>query len=305
MPLRLLAALALLAAPAMAEPPRVVADVAPVHALAARVMQGAGVPTLLIPPGETPHAHSLRPSGAAALQGADLVLRVGDALTPGLGARIATLSTAHVTILADAPGVATLPLREGPRFASHDHGAEPGGHGDHDHRAGTLDPHLWLDPANAAAWTDAIAAVLAARDPANAALYAANADAARAELAALREEVAATLAGAVRPVIVFHDAYQYFEAAFGLEVAGAIALSDAAPPGPARLAEIRAIAAESGAACLFAEPQFDPGLAAAVAEGTGVPVAVLDPLGAALAPGPALYPALLRAMAAAVAGCAP
>ncbi len=323
MPLRPLCVLALLGAPAMAEAPRVVADIAPVHSLAARIMQGAGEPTLLIPPGESPHAHSLRPSGAAALQGADLVLRVGDALTPGLGERIATLSTADVMVLADAPGITVLPIRMDARFPPHDHGAEEAGHADHDHEhehdhgaeagahddhdhaheAGALDPHLWLDPANAAAWSDAIAADLAARDPANADLYAANAAAARDELAALSEEVAATLGRARGPVIVFHDAYQYFESAFDLEVAGAIAVSDAAPPGPARLAEIRAIAAETGAACLFAEPQFDPDLAAVVAEGTGIPVAVLDPLGAALTPGADLYPALLRGLAAAVAGC--
>ena len=152
---------------------------------------------------------------------------------------------------------------------------------------------------------DAIAGALSERDPANAAAYAANAEAAGAELDALTGEVAGILDGAAdRPVIVFHDAYQYFERAFGLEVAGAISLSDAAPPGPARLAEIRDLAQDAGAACLFAEPQFDPGLAAVVADGTDLPVATLDPLGAALEPGPDLYPALLRGLAEAAASCA-
>ena len=304
MPLRAAAALILLAAPAAAEPPRVVADIAPVHSIVARVMAGVAEPALLIPPGTSPHAHALRPSEARALQDADLVVRVGDALTPGLGDRIAALADAEVIALADAPGVRTLPLREGPG-GDHGHG-DDAGHDEHGHdHEGGIDPHLWLDPANAAAWTEAVADALAARDPANAAAYEANAAAARSELALLGAEVAATLAPvAGRPVIVFHDAYQYFEAAFGLQVAGAVALSDAAPPGPARLAEIRDAARGAGAVCLFAEPQFDPGLAAVVAEGTDLPVATLDPLGAALEPGPGLYPALLRGLAEAAAGCA-
>ena len=286
------AVLAALSSPAAADPPRTVADIAPVHSLAARVMEGVGEPALLIPPGASPHEHALRPSEAAALQSAELVLRVGDALTPGLGARIATLSGARVLILADAPGTDALPLRED-HDDDHEHGHE-----------GAVDPHLWLDPANAAAWTDAIAAALAEADPENAERYAANAAAARGELAALAEEVAATLAPVRgRPVIVFHDAYRYFERAFGLDVAGAVALSDAAPPGPVRLAAIRDAARGSGAECLFAEPQFDPGLAAVVAEGTGLTIATLDPLGAALEPGPGLYPALLRGLAEAAATC--
>ena len=325
MPLRPLALLLAAGAPAWAEAPRVVADIAPVHSIAARVMEGIGTPDLLIPPGVSPHDHALRPSEAAALQGADLVLRVGDALTPGLGGRIDTLSEGEVLILAEVDGVSALTIRADEAFEAHgrgdrdeDHGgdlddhAEEAADGDgdehghgHDHEAGGLDPHLWLDPANAVAWTRAIAGALAARDPANAGGYAANAAAAEEELAALVEEVAATLAPVRdRPVIVFHDAYQYFEAAFGLDVAGAIAVSDAAPPGPARLSAIRETARVAGVACLFAEPQFDPGLVAVVAEGTDLPVATLDPLGTALEPGPELYPALLRGLAEAAATCA-
>ncbi len=102
---------------------------------------------------------------------------------------------------------------------------------------------------------------------------------------------------------VFHDAYHYFEHRFGIEAAGAVALSDARAPGPARLSEIRALVRDTGAACVFREPQFRPALVETVVAGTGAEVGVLDPVGATLEPGPGLYPALLRGLADGLADC--
>ncbi len=135
-------------------------------------------------------------------------------------------------------------------------------------------------------------------------VYAANAAAGRSEIDAAADEVAA----AVAPLrdagfVVFHDAYQYFEDRFGLQAAGAITLSDATSPSPARIAEVRDAVAEFGVACVFSEPQFDPGLVAAVVAGSGARTAVIDPLGTEIAPGPEFYPALLRDLAARMASC--
>ena len=178
----------------------------------------------------------------------------------------------------------------------HDH-AEADGHDGHDHSG--LDPHAWLDPANARTWLAVIAAELSAADPANAAAYAANAAAADAEIAALDTALAARLKTvADRPFTVFHDAYGYFAGHYGLTVAGSIALGDAAAPGAARLAELRAELAEGGVVCAFPEAQHDPALVLTVAEGTDVRIGgTLDPAGSTLPPGPGLYAALLTGMA--------
>ena len=61
--------------------------------------------------------------------------------------------------------------------------------------------------------------------------------------------------------------------------------------------------AERGVACVFAEPQFNAGLVSTLAEGTDMNVAMLDPLGADIPPGPGAYPELLRGLATAVAAC--
>jgi zinc transport system substrate-binding protein len=186
-----------------------------------------------------------------------------------------------------------------------DHGHEHGddaAHAGHDH--GAHDPHVWLDPDNAAAIVRAVAGALGELDPDNADAYAANADAALERISGIESEVAATLAP-VRgmPFVVFHDGYQYFENAFGLQAAGAISMSDARMPSAARLAEVRARVETLGATCVAAEPQFDPGLVAAVAEGADVRSAVLDPLGVSVEPGPALYGEMMRGLAEALAGC--
>jgi zinc transport system substrate-binding protein len=306
--LRLAAPLMLIAAPALAEAPRVVADIAPVQALVARVMAGAGAPEVLaiVPAGASPHGFSLRPSQAAAIEAAEIVVTIGAGLTPWLDGPLGTLApeAARLT-LTEVAGVTLHEAREAVLLggdAGHEgHGhaeAEPEGKHDHDHDHGPVDPHAWLDPLNAALWVDAIAEALAAADPAQAALYRANAAEARAEIAAAEAEVRALLAPvAGRPYAVFHDAYQYFEARFAIAPVAAIALGDAADPGPQRVAAVRDAVAAAGVRCIFAEPQMNPALIATIAEGTGARTGTIDPLGGAS------YPETLRAMARDMAAC--
>ena len=70
----------LAASTALADVPQVATDIAPVHGLVSRVMQGVGTPELIVPAGATPHDFALRPSQARALQNADLVVWMGPAL---------------------------------------------------------------------------------------------------------------------------------------------------------------------------------------------------------------------------------
>ena len=396
---RLSVAATLLGGTAMADVPNVAADIAPVHSLVARVMQGVGEPSLIVAPGASPHEYSLRPSEASALQEADLVFWVSPDLTPWLEGATETLaSDATVTELLEADGTTELPFREGALFEAHahddhaegedhddhddhdheehaegedhddhdheehaegedhddhdhedhaegedhddhdhddhadgedhddhdheehaegedhedhDHGeddhdhedhAEADGHEGHDH--GEHDPHAWLSPDNAAVWLNAIAAQLSAADPDNAGAYFANAAAGREELAALTAEINEIL----DPVrgqnfIVFHDAYQYFETAFDFPASGAISVSDASDPSPARVAEIQARVAEQGVSCVLSEPQYDPGIVAAVMDGSKANTGVLDPLGSDLEIGPDLYGNVLRNLATALANC--
>ena len=292
--------------------PVVVTDTAPVHALVAMVMGDLGEPARLIPPGTSPHDAALRPSDAAALSQAGLVIWSGTGLVPYLADPIATLApSAEVLSLLDDTDWPRLPLRDHAAFSrddhDHDHDHDHGDHADdhdHDHALDSVDPHGWLSPAVAQAWIDSIAASLIAQDPENAEIYAANAQAARAEITALQAEITEVLAPvAGRPYFVPHDAYQYFETAFDMPAAGAIALSDAVSAGPAHVAEMQKRIADEGIACVLSDPQTSPDLLALVIEGSDAKTAAADPDGQDLTPGAALYPAMMKGLAAALAAC--
>ncbi len=322
----------LLSTAAWADVPRVVTDIAPVHSLVAQVMAGVGAPDLTIPPGASPHSYAMRPSEARALAGADLVVWVGPSLTAWLGDPIETLAGDALHLeLEDVAGTFVLKNRTGVAFEAHDHADDEAGHDDHvqdaghaghddhadeaahdthdtheghDHAAGAIDPHLWLDPVNASLWLGAISDVLGQIDPDNAQTYAANAAKGQAELAGLQTRLQARLTPVQgRPFAVFHDAYHYFEARFGVEASAALSLSDGSAPSAARLDEVRDVVQSINAVCVFTEPQFNPGLVAALADGRSLKSAPLDPLGTGLIPGPALYGEVIQGLATAFAGC--
>jgi zinc transport system substrate-binding protein len=319
--------------------PRVVASIAPLGSIAAAVMEGVGEPYVLLEPGASPHAYSLRPSQAQALSDAELIVWIGDELETFLARPLEALGDRAVQLeLATLSGVELLPYREGALFDAHahdhddhghahddhahdddhghDHGAQDDDHGHehddhahddehgHDHAHDGMDGHLWLSPANARVIADAIAGALGEIDAAHADRYVQNA----ARFAASLDEVEGEIEGILapvrgRPFIVFHDAYHYFERHFDVFAAGAIHLSPEVQPGAARVTEIQGRIRELDATCVFAEPQFEPRIIETVTEGSEARSGVLDPLGTEVAIGPDGYPALLVGIATSLADC--
>jgi len=267
--------------------PGVVASIKPVHSLVAAVMEGVGEPDLIVDGSASPHTYALKPSDADALQNADLVFWTGHGLELFLGDALETLSTgADVVELAAAPGIVLLPVREGGAFEAHEHDDQHHAHDAiHDHDGaedhamkgeqsaddehGEGDMHFWLDPENAKLMVTQIATSLALADPANASNYQTNAEAQLVRLDELEAEIDAMLAPVKdKPFIVFHDAYQYFEARFGLNLAGSITVTPDTMPGAARIDELKTRLVELGAACVFAEPNFAPTIINAITEGS-------------------------------------
>lgn len=326
-----LAALLAVTAPALAEP-KVVASVVPVHGIVAAVMGDTGTPELLLEGKLSEHRATFTAEQISTLGKADVVFIIGH----GLEAKLAQISGSEAVNgktfveLSEAPGVKTLPIREGGAWEAHDHdhdhgeggeAAEAGhDHGEtaeagHDHdktaEAGhdhegvlAFDPHVWLDPENAKAMAAAVAAELSKADPANAKAYEANAAAFAASLDAVSADIAKELEPAKgKPFIVFHDAYQYFENRFGLDAAGSISDISAQAPSAERLKEVRDKLAATKAQCVFREPQYDDKVVAVVIEGSAAKSGVLDGLGADLTPGPEAYPQLLRNLASSFHAC--
>lgn len=267
---------------AMAKPPPVATDIAPVHALVQAVMQGIGVPELVMPPGASPHSYAMRPSEAYALENAELVFWVGEVLTPWLSGPISTLaSDAIIITLTNAPGTHVLPLHD-----------EPGN-----------DPHMWLDPHNADVWLNEIARQLAMHDPENAAQYWANANQMQSEIRQVTAEISSILSP-VRGLkyITYHDSFKYFEAAFSVPSFEALLSSHAAPAGAGRFVGFRDSLLSNDVTCLLSEPGASQALISNMTY-PAIHIVQADPLGSNLAGTPDLYQNLLLNIAQALRTC--
>jgi zinc transport system substrate-binding protein len=290
---RLFAALALMTATvAQADPPKVVTDIRPVHSIVSMVTDGVGDVEVLLRPGASPHSYSMRPSEAAALDQADLVVWIGPGLTPWLEDALDTLADQAkvLTLLDEAPHQIELKEEED----GHDHG--------HDH--GDIDPHLWLDPQNAIHWLGEIADALSEIDPENGGVYRANAEQASGKILGLEQEIRAQFSGSTKPSFaVQHDAYRYFEARFGLQHSFAITDSHAVEPGPARIAELRDSVRSESISCILTDGIEAMGLLETVIEGHQTRVVATDPTGAGFTPGPLLYMDMMSGFSLALANC--
>jgi len=185
-------------------------------------------------------------------------------------------------------------------------GHKEDGHDDHDdhegHHHGEFDPHIWLDPINAKIILNEMVEHLIENDARNASAYKSNLEKALKDIDKLTMEVMTELNQSTSS-IVFHDAYQYFEERFNVNVLGAFTVNTDVMPGAEQLAEIREIIEHDKVSCIFSEPQFNPDIINAVAKDMDIKTGVLDPLGATLNPGKDLYFDLIKNMSKSFKGC--
>jgi len=194
----------------------------------------------------------------------------------------------------------------------HDDHDDHDGHDDHDdhddhdghegHNHGEFDPHIWLDPINAKTILFEMSKHLIENDPKNESVYRANLSKAYKDIDKLTEDVKSELNQSVAS-IVFHDAYQYFEKRFNVNILGAFTVNTDVMPGAEQLAEIREIIEHDKVACVFSEPQFNPDIIKAVAKDMNIKTGVVDPLGATLNPGKDLYFDLIKNMSTSFKNC--
>lgn len=253
---------------------KVLTSIKPLQLIATAVQDGVAIPEVLLPPGASPHNYALRPSDVRKVQSVDLLYWIGPDME-GFLPRVLNGRTLPSVAVQDLPG---MKLR---RFAedSHSHAEDAYEH-DHDHRPGSLDAHLWLSPINARVIAAKMAADLSAADPANAARYQSNLKAFDERLDALDLRLKKRLAGIEgKPYFVFHEAFDYFEDAYGLEHTGVFSVAAEVQPGAQHVAAMRARLQEVGKTCVFSEPPLRPRLAETLVAGLPVKLAELDALG--------------------------
>ena len=312
---------------------KVVTSIKPIHSLAAYVMDGVSKPNVIVDGYNSPHGFSLKPSHAKMIENADLIIWVGEDLEAFLEKPLDSIAKKATKVeLMDLNGINKLKFREKNIFEGHDdhghkkdkhddHGHKKDKHDDHGHKEhkehghkkdkhddheghahGEHDPHIWLDPMNAKVIIKEITNQLVKLDSANSAKYKANSREAISDIDALTKSIKKDLNKNSR-VVVFHDAYQYFENRFGIKVLGALTVNTDVLPGAEQLAEIREVIEHEKVNCIFSEPQFNPSIIKTIAKDTNIKTGVLDPLGSTLNKGKGMYSELLNSMSSSFKGC--
>jgi len=321
---------------------KVVASIKPIHSLASYLMDGIAKPDLIVDGYASPHGFAMKPSHAKMLQNADLIFWVGEDIESFLEKPLNSIAKRAEKIeLMDIKGLNVLEFRERNIFDDHDDHDHDGhakkkkddhddheghskkkkdDHDDHDghakkkkdehddhddhegHAHGEYDPHIWLDPINAKVILKEMTEHLIENDSKNASTYKSNLDKALKDIDKLTMDVMTELNQSVAS-IVFHDAYQYFEERFNVNILGAFTVNTDVMPGAEQLAEIREIIEHDKVSCVFSEPQFNPDIIKAVAKDMNIKTGVIDPLGATLDPGKDLYFDLINNMSSSFKGC--
>lgn len=274
-------------------------SVRPLGFIAAAIADGVMLTHVLLPDGASPHDYALRPSDIKRLHDANLVVWIGPKMESFLEKPTQQLESNKNLTLVTLPGVRSQ-LIVGDDDDEHGHpaaqseshaensdfsgahivteGVSAGFAGDSDHDHGQYNMHIWLSPAIAKQVAIAIHDRLVQQSPQNKDKLDVNLRKFEQQLEQTEKKVGIML----QPVqdkgyFVFHDAYGYFEKAFGLTPLGHFTVNPEIQPGARRLHQIRTQLVEQKAVCVFAEPQFRPAVISAIAQGTPVRQGTLDP----------------------------
>ena len=311
---------------------KVVTSIKPIHSLVSYIMEGVGSPDLIVDGYNSPHGFSLKPSHAKMLQEADIVIYVGEGLEEFLEKPLDSLAQNAVKFeLLKQSGMKKLKFRERNIFEGHDDHDDHGhgkkkkddhddhddhdhdkkakkedhddhGHDDHGHGHGEFDPHIWLDPMNAKIIIKKVTNQLSKLDKDNSSTYKSNSKKALKEIDNLIKQVKSDINKDAK-VVVFHDAYQYFEKRFDVNIIGALTVNTDVLPGAEQLAEIREVIEHEKVTCVLSEPQFNPDIVKTIANDTNINMGVLDPLGAKLDKGKTLYFNLISNISSSLKNC--
>jgi ABC-type Zn uptake system ZnuABC Zn-binding protein ZnuA len=222
--------------------------------------------TSLVPRNGDVHTFEPSPQDVSRVAEAKLIVMNGLGLDEWLKELIENAAAEDAPIVELAEDLPGVELIEGGE-------EETGQEGSHDH--GAFNPHLWMAVPYAILYVERIEAALAAADPANAATYAANADAYTARLRDLDAHVRAeidTIPVSSRRIVTFHDAFPYFAREYGIEVVGVAVEAPGQEPSAAQIAALVEAIREAGVKAIFSESQFPSELVDRIAAETDATV---------------------------------
>ena len=227
----------------------------------------------LLPPGADPHNFEPKPQQMVEMTRALAYISAGlpfeESLVPRLRGAVP-----HLVIVSGDAGIDKIPMVPPEElFSDAGHALSAEVHG---HHAGE-DPHFWTSPKRMGHMARTMASALVALDPEGAPIYQRNLGALEEDIAALESELAHLLEGRRgMAFLVFHPAWGYFAADFGLRQIPVEA--EGKEPKAADLTRLIRFAREKGVEVIFVSPQFSSKGAAVVAAEMGATLVELDPL---------------------------
>lgn len=310
--------------PVQANAIEVVSTLKPINLLVSEITEGVLEPTLLLPANASPHDFQLKPSQRRTIQEADVIFWIGPDMEMALNKPLGQLDD-HTLLVTLSEGALDedhdkheahdehedhKDHDEHDEHKDHDAHKEHDEHKDHDdhkdhdehenhddHHHHGVDLHLWLDPHEGERMAKLIAEKLSQADPDNSSKYEQNLNKFLTNLEELDDQLKQRLAPlSDKGYFVFHDAYNRFEAHYGLNHLGAITISPERRPGARHLAEIRERLTQNQAVCVFSEPQFPSSLVSNLVDGIDVASGILDPLGGRVESGSRGYLRFLEQM---------
>lgn len=273
---------------AQAKEIKLLTSIKPLQLIAAAIQNGINEPDVLLPIGASAHHYSLKPNDLQRIQTADLFYWIGPNMEIFLTKTVQTRTKPSIAI-EQLTNIQLLHFSE-----QHDD------HDDHDHQhqAGSLDPHLWLSPSNAIIIATKMTDDLSKLDPNNKDNYQANLTEFKKDLnttdKAIRHSFTHTK---LKPFFVFHETYNYFEAAYDIKHRGVFSLNASIQPSIKHVAEMKQRLEKAGDSCIFYEPPTKPKLADTLTQGLPVNLYMLDAMGAEIAMNNQGYPKLLASLA--------
>jgi ABC-type Zn uptake system ZnuABC Zn-binding protein ZnuA len=201
----------------------------------------------LVPVGASPEEYQPTPQDIATLSRAQLVVENGAGIEAWLQHTIANASNPNMRLVVLSDGLAKI-----------------------DHN-----PHLWMDPVLAQAYVAKILDALVQTDPAHKAEYERNAKAYSAQIASLQRWIRtqiATIPPRQRAMIVFHNAWDYYNRRFGIHTVGVIELSPGQDPNPAYIGHLVDLSRQYRVRAVFSEPEYSPKLAQTLAKSADIQI---------------------------------
>lgn len=258
-----------LLAPIVAQATTVLTSFKPIQMIVTELTLDVAQPDVVMSNNASPHDYALKPSDIKKLNNADLFIWFGPDLESFLTK--VTEGKDNVLTISDIPN---LPLRE---YGDQHHDDHEG----HDH--GSVDAHFWLGIEQVKFVAKAISEKLIERDSDNAEVYKKNLMVFLDRLNEAEQEIVETLTPIKdKGYYVFHDAYGYFEEAYGLNNLGYFTVSPDRKPGAKTLIRIRKTLVKNNVQCVFSEPQFTPAVIESVTRGSDVRQGQLDPVGSSI-----------------------